>query len=54
MENLRNIHFDPKEFLGIKVFSPLEHEKLFGGAAESADRPGEKEIERINAPNDLI
>ncbi|MCX2430490.1 hypothetical protein [Pedobacter sp. GR22-10] len=30
-------NFDPKDFLGAKVVSPLEQEKLVGGIATAGD-----------------
>jgi hypothetical protein len=34
---MKNQNFDPKEFLGAKVVSPLEQEKLVGGIAAAED-----------------
>lgn len=36
---------DPKEFLGAKVISPLEQEKLIGGVT-AVDKEKEKEKEK--------
>lgn len=38
--------FDPKEFLGAKVISPLEQEKLVGGTADLEAKEKEKEKEK--------
>lgn len=37
-DNSQNKPFDPKEFLGAKVISPLEQEKMLGGAADTVRR----------------
>jgi hypothetical protein len=39
-ENAKKV--DPKEFLGAKVISPLEQEKLIGGTAEDDTKKKEK------------
>jgi hypothetical protein len=44
MENQNESKFDPKAFLGAKVISPLEQEKLLGGTAETVDTEKEKEV----------
>jgi hypothetical protein len=44
MENQNDSKFDPKAFLGAKVISPLEQEKLLGGTAETVDTEKEKEV----------
>lgn len=46
MENSDNNHFDPREFLGVKIFFPLEHENIFSGAAELTERVSLQEIEK--------
>lgn len=53
MKNQNNQDFDPKSFLGAKVISPLEQEKLLGGAAETVEREREKERERQLDPETL-
>lgn len=37
---------DPKEFLGAKVISPLEQEKLVGGVSNAKEKEKEKEKEK--------
>jgi hypothetical protein len=34
---MKNQNFNPKEFLGAKVVSPLEQEKLVGGIAAAEE-----------------
>jgi hypothetical protein len=41
---------DPKEFLGAKVISPLEQEKLVGGTADAV-KEKEKEKEKEKSVN---
>ena len=45
MENSENNHFDPRKFLDVKIFFPLEQENTFSGAAEFIERVRKQEIE---------
>lgn len=53
MENLNQNQFDPKEFLGAKVISPLEQEKLIGGVADTVEKEKEKEKEKEVSEQEL-
>lgn len=47
MENSEKSYFDPREFLDVKIFSPLEQENTFSGAAEFIERVRKQEIEKL-------
>ncbi|QHS62862.1 hypothetical protein [Chitinophaga agri] len=42
----KSLNMNPKDFLGAKVISPLEQEKLVGGLA-AAEKEKEKEKEKV-------
>lgn len=47
--------FDPKKFLNIKVLSPLENSKIFGGIiADDADKQKQKKKEKQKTLADLL